>query len=86
MKKPLSYGLSGVCSPCMHCEKRSIECHTDCAKYKEWSAERDGRRKQKADTMPHAAEQYRRECREKAVKHWNRHRRRNHSYFKMFRK
>jgi len=78
--------MRGICSPCMHCEKRSIECHTDCAKYKAWSAEREGRRKKQVDTMPFSAEQYRRECRAKAAKYWNRRRRKNHEYFKIGRK
>lgn len=86
MKKPLQFGMRGICSPCMTCKNRSIECHANCEKYKEWSAERDGRKKQQADTMPHAAENYRRECRAKASKNWNKHRRKSHHYFKIARK
>lgn len=86
MKKPLSFGVRGICSPCMGCEKRSIDCHADCAKYKAWRAEKDVLKQQKADTMPHAAEQYRRECRAKAAKYWNKRRRKNHEYFKIGRR
>lgn len=86
MKKALSFGMSGICSPCLRCENRSIDCHARCEKYKAWSAERDGRKKQQADIMPNAAEQYRRECRAKAAKNRNRHRRKNHHYFKIARK
>lgn len=86
MKKELSFGTSGICSPCLRCENRSIDCHARCEKYKSWSAERDGRKKQLANTMPHAAEQYRRECRAKAAKSGNMRNRKNHHYFKIARK
>lgn len=86
MKKPLKYGMHGICSPCMHCGNRSIDCHTGCEKYKSWSDEREGRKKQLANTMPNAAEQYRRECRAKAAKSWNKRKRKNHHYFKISRR
>lgn len=86
MKKPLQFGVRGICSPCMRCEKRSIKCHTDCEKYKAFSAERDGQKKKQLDTMPHAADQYRRECRAKAAKSRNMRKRKNRHYFKIARK